>query len=245
MQYDAGFRAFMIDAHHRTPGITDFTNTSFCHGTYSAGFAPCSYGYQEGVHLLTELHQKMNETPRDIVTLLIEVYVPYENIEYIFEQSGLIDLVYVHELGSPWPTLSEMIESGKRLVVFIESADDPLYPWLHDFGTHSWTTNYAEKSSSEMKCDFYRGESSAEVWHMNNWLSDASGLSTWIGAAEVNEYNFLLQRSIDCWEMHGSRPTFVAVDWWSDGQAVNVTKTLNAMNHWSDDPPRLETTDSK
>ena len=61
----------------------------------------------------------------------------------------------------------------------------------------------------------------------------------------VNAYDFLLNRSLDCWEAHGSRPTFVAVDWWTDGEAVNVTRTLNQMNHWSDEVPLRATTDSR
>ncbi|MEE3083702.1 MAG: hypothetical protein VX320_06430, partial [Candidatus Thermoplasmatota archaeon] len=220
-------------------------NTSFCHGSTSIVPNVCATGEVDGVTLLSVLHEKMNSTPRDVVTLLLEVAVPYENLDYIFRESGLLQYAFIHEAGTSWPTLEQMIDSGKRLVVFMESSSDPLYPWLHDFNVHSWTTNYAERSSSEMTCNHLRGDQSAPVWHLNNWLSSESGLSTWTGAAEVNAYDFLLQRSIDCWEQHGQRPTFVAVDWWTEGDAVNVTRTLNAMNHWSEEPPRLETTDSK
>ena len=242
-QYDAGYRAFMIDAHHRVPEITDPVNTSFCHGTYSISFDPCSYGYQDGIELLSRLHDKMNETPRDIVTLLIEVHVPYENLEYIFEESGLLDLVFIHPMDAPWPTLEHMIYRGQRLVVFVEGPNDLAYPWLHDFGTHGWTTDYAERESSSMTCDYYRGDSTQAVWHLNNWLSNEQGLSTWVGAAEVNDYDFLLNRTLDCWEQHGRRPTFIAVDWWTEGDAVNVSRTINEMNHWSDEVPLRSTTD--
>ena len=242
-QYDAGYRAFMIDAHHRVPEITDPVNTSFCHGTYSISFDPCAYGYQDGIELLSRLHDKMNETPRDVVTLLIEVHVPYENLEYIFEESGLLDLVFIHPMDAPWPTLEHMIYRGQRLVVFVEGPNDLAYPWLHDFGAHGWTTDYAERESSSMTCDYHRGDSNQRVWHLNNWLSNEQGLSTWLGAAEVNDYDFLLNRTLDCWEQHGQRPTFVAVDWWTEGDAVNVTRTINEMNHWSDDIPLRSTTD--
>jgi len=244
-QYDAGFRAFMIDAHPHSPETTDPANTSFCHGSTSIVPNVCAMGEVDGVTLLSALHEKMNSTPRDVVTLLLEVAVAYENLEYIFNESGLLQYAFIHEIGAPWPTLQQMIDSDKRLVVFIEAGADSMYPWLHDFNVHSWTTDFAEKSSTEMTCNHLRGDESKPVWHLNNWLSSESGLSTWTGAAEVNAYDFLLQRSLDCWAIHGKRPTFIAVDWWTEGDAVNVARTLNSMNHWSEEPPRLETTDSK
>ena len=56
-------------------------------------------------------------------------------------------------------------------------------------------------------------------------------------AHEVNEYEFLLNRTIECWEIMDRRPTFVAVDYWEDGEITNVTITLNKMENWDDEIP--------
>lgn len=53
----------------------------------------------------------------------------------------------------------------------------------------------------------------------------------------MNDYDFLLNRSIECWEIMDDRPTFVAVDYWEDGEITNVTITMNKMSHWSDEVP--------
>ena len=34
------------------------------------------------------------------------------------------------------------------------------------------------------------------------------------------------------------RPTFVAVDYWEDGEITNVTITLNKMENWDDEIPQ-------
>ena len=54
---------------------------------------------------------------------------------------------------------------------------------------------------------------------------------------DVNDYDTLLNRSLDCWEKVGDRPTFIAVDFWENGEIVNVTVTLNKMANWSDEIP--------
>ena len=236
-QWDAGYRAFMLDIHHSRYSES-LENTSFCHGT-------CILGNQNAVELLSIIHDKMNSSTRDVVTLLFEVHVPYSHIAYILNQSGLIDKVHTQTLNEDWPTLSSMIESQRNLVVFIEGSSDSNYPYLHNFVEHGWTTNYAEKNPEDMTCDVHRGDGNQPVWHMNNWLSVERGTSDWTRAHIVNDYDFLLNRSLECWEIHGSKPTFVAVDWWTDGDAVNVTIALNQMEHWTDQRPLRAATDSK
>jgi hypothetical protein len=31
----------------------------------------------------------------------------------------------------------------------------------------------------------------------------------------------------------GNRPTFVAVDWWEDGDVVGVVEAINQMENWN------------
>ena len=243
-QWDAGFRAFMLDLHH-AQFSTDFANTSFCHGSQDLGVHPCILGSQNAVELMEILSAKMDENPRDITTLLFELYVPYSHVEYILNASGLLDRAHIQQFGIEWPTLHEMIANNRTLVVFVQGATDSNYPYLHSYSEFGWTTHYADRHPDEMTCDVLLGDSTQPVWHMNNWLGLESGLTDFVRAPIVNSYDFLLNRSLECWAIHGSKPTFIAVDWWTDGEAVNVTHTLNQMDHWSDELPLRAATDSR
>jgi hypothetical protein len=88
-----------------------------------------------------------------------------------------------------------------------------------------------------MKCDVYRGDGTQPVWHLNNWLTSAFGLPDPVRARDVNDYDALLERALGCWEEIGDRPTFIAVDYWEDGEVTNVTITLNMMPDWSGEVP--------
>ena len=76
-----------------------------------------------------------------------------------------------------------------------------------------------------------------EAWHLNNWLSTPWGFADPVRSSDVNDYDNLLARAIECWEVFDDRPTFIAVDYWENGEIVNVTITLNEMDHWSDEIP--------
>ena len=37
------------------------------------------------------------------------------------------------------------------------------------------------------------------------------------------------ERATECWIQHGKRPTFIAVDWWEDGDVVAASVAINAL----------------
>ena len=234
-QWGAGMRAFMVDAHYSvTTSDPTVNDIRFCHGDPDRGISPCVYGEVVAVQWLEELRLNMDQAQHDVVTLLIESYVPADHIQYILEQVGLWDRLYVHELGQPWPTLRTMIADETTLVVFWESVGDPTHPWLHDFLVHGWTTDFSEDNPEDMNCDVYRGDGDQSLFHMNNWLRNPTGTSDPTRAGEVNNVQFLVGRGVECWQQHGKRPTFLAVDWWEEGDVVEASRILNEYNDWSE-----------
>jgi len=231
-QWNAGVRAFMIDTHYENLNDESQGNVRLCHGDDDRGTSPCIYGGIDAVSWLSSLAALMEDAPNDVVTLLVENYVQPEHLAAVFLESGLTEHAFVHELNSPWPTLEQMIASERPLVVFWEQSADLNYPWIHDFLTHSWITNFAEENPEDMNCDPLRGDPKQSVYHMNNWLSGPLGLSDPTRGDEANNPDFLVDRAKECWQQHGKRPTFVAVDWWEDGDVVEAVQTINSMNGW-------------
>ena len=229
-QWQAGMRAFMIDTHYDNLNNKRYSGVKLCHGSDDRGFSPCVYGNVSAVDWLSELNDKMDDNPQDVVTVLVENYVSSEHLEQVFIDSGLMDRVFVHAVNEPWPTLQQLIDNETNLVVFWEQGDEDGHPWIHDFLSHSWTTNYGEQSTSEMNCDVHRGDGSQAVYHMNNWLSNQVGLADPTQAEEANDVDFLVERANECWSEHGKRPTFIAVDWWEEGDVVRAAEIINMQD---------------
>ena len=171
----------------------------------------------------------MDAAPRDVVTLLVENYVQPDHLKSVFENAAMYDQIFVHSMNTEWPTLGELIAQNKPLVVFWEQGEDLSHPWIHDFLTHSWTTNVAEQNTEDMNCDPLRGDHEQAVYHMNNWLSGPLGLSDPSRGDEANDLDFLIERASECWIQHGKRPTFIAVDWWEDGDVVAAALAINEL----------------
>jgi len=232
-QWNGGIRAYMLDTHHKSASQTNKEDVVFCHGDPDQSLHPCEYSEVDAFAWLSQLSSFMNESPNDIVSILLENYVPIDHLEHLFNQTGLLDRTWVHSPGEPWPTLGEMVLSNRTLVIFWDEGDDTQYPWLHHAWTHSWDTPCGEDEQEDMSCDVGRGDREQPVWHLNNWLSNPLGLADSQRAEQVNDKETLLARAIECWQEVGNRPTFIAVDWWEDGDVVGVTEELNLMQNWN------------
>ena len=92
-------RAFMLDTHYLTDTDQSASNVRFCHGDSSRGFSPCTYGNVDPWAWLGNLESEMQSEDRDIVTLLVENHVEADHLKALFDDVGLTEMMYVHDLG--------------------------------------------------------------------------------------------------------------------------------------------------
>lgn len=99
---------------------------------------------------LTTVYQWMRKNPYDVVTILIGNYdyVSPQNFTEPIQASGLLDMAYTPPkipMGlEDWPTLSEMILTGKRAVFFMDyQANQTAIPWLMDEFSQMWETPFS------------------------------------------------------------------------------------------------------
>ncbi len=237
-QWEDGIRAFMLDPYHQSEFNNEKEDLVFCHAVSLPNTPPCLFGSVDAFSWLRSLNSLHNNSSGDVVSLLIQNYaVPGGHLEYLLNETGILERAYIHELGSPWPSIGDMTLSGTDVLIFIQMEYEDNFTKLLPAWKHTWDTPYGESSQEEMTCDLGRGDSSQPVWHMNNWLNSDFGFADPIKASQVNAYDTLLERALLCWETVGNRPTFVGVDYWEQGEVANVTVTLNKMSHWSDEVP--------
>ena len=59
--------------------------------------------------------------PEEVIIIIVEDYVTPQDLASEFDKAGFADLVYTGNPSPPWPTLRQLIESGRRVLVFTES----------------------------------------------------------------------------------------------------------------------------
>ncbi|MGY5069629.1 PI-PLC domain-containing protein [Streptomyces albus] len=191
-----------------------------CHGV-------CRAGAIELVPALEDIGDWLRAHPTEIVTLIVQDDISPEDTEKAFRAAGLDDLLYTPaaDPDAPWPTLGEMIDSGRRLVVFAEKADGPA-PWYRNFYRYGMETPFAFRSPSEMTCAPHRGGTGKQLFLLNHFITNAGGSR--LDAGRVNARDWVLERTRACEAERGSPVTFIAVDYTTVGDALGAVNELNS-----------------
>lgn len=234
-QLNDGVRMLQSQAHNKS-GVIELCHTS-C--TLQDGGSLKDY--------LTEVKTWMDTNPNDVVSLLI---VNSDNVapsEYdtVFKAAGLDTLAYAPTsaslAASGWPTLGSLIDSGKRLVVFLSTtADFNAVPYLIDEFTNVWETAF-DVTDTTFDCNVNRtkGDTSTQMYLINHFLDkivagfpapDPDNANTTNAAIGVGS---LGQQVQTCATQHDRNPNFMLVDFYEygNGSVFQVAATANGVTY--------------
>ena len=189
----------------------------------------CELGSTEWLPLMVKVREWMDRHPREVVTFFVQDMVAPADVETLLRQSGLYDRLYTPTMGTPWPTLRQMIDSRHTLVWLHENVGGGAErPWLLDGKEWTQDTPYEFRTTGEFSCDFYRGSRTAPLFLVNHWMSNFT--SRIRDAGVVNREEFLFNRLEQCRAERHMIPNYVAVDNYRIGDLFASVDRLNGVS---------------
>lgn len=187
-QLDSGIRFLQAQTHHNA-----FGTLSLCHTSCMINNAGSLQNYLKVVKDWLDAH------PLEIVTL---AYVPKNTGDWKIDDSI-----------NSWPTLGEMIASGKRLVAFVDYETSPLYPHILSEFLFFWETPFDSTDPAFSQCTIQRivAATNPQMYIINHFLDTqifqmtvpnrkaASHTNAAAGAGSIGAQVQL------CKELHGNR----------------------------------------
>lgn len=190
--------------------------------------AYCELGATSFDRTLTSLRKFLDANPNEVVVIFLQDYVSPFDVEASFTRTRVIDYVYALEEGKPLPTLREMIEVDRRLLILSENiGDDEAPPWYHDGFELAQETPYEFRSVAELSCAPNRGLTESPLFQLNHWIARMTPLPS--DAEVLNAYDFLLGRARQCEDERGRFANLIAVNFYEVGDAFRVVDTLNGV----------------
>jgi hypothetical protein len=150
--------------------------------------------------------------------------------------AGLGDFVSDAGADGDWPTLREMIDSGRRLVFLAENHAGAA-PWYRlaykslteetpfSFGRVALLNDPANVAAS---CRPNRGPKRAPLFLVNHWIS-TDPVPRPSDASKVNAYGPLLRRVQECARIRDHVANLVAINFYKRGDAFRVVDTMNRV----------------
>jgi len=193
-----------------------------CHGL-------CETGATSFDDTLVDIRSWLATHPDEVLTIFVEDHVDAEDIATAVLEAGLEDYLYTPVDGAPFPTLGEMIRSGERLVVMLESGDGrPEHPWLVNGFDFVQETPFDFPTVESFSCAPNRGVRDAPLLQINHWLNGFTSLVS--DARLVNAADVLGARAERCRDERGMQPNLIAVNYADIGDLLAVVDTLNGVD---------------
>jgi hypothetical protein len=194
----------------------------------------CELGATELTGALTEIREFLVERPDEVLIIVIEDYVLPSAIVAAFEESGLAEKVYRGPPAGPFPTLREMIDGGRQVVVYAENNGGAAAWYTAGYEAALQETPYTFKRAARLDtpsnwpatCVPNRGTDEAPLFLINHWVNtDPTPRPS--DAAKVNTEPVLVGRSNECEAIRDRKPNLLAVDFTQQGDLYGAVDELN------------------
>jgi hypothetical protein len=180
--------------------------------------------------------------PDEFLVIVIEDYVSPEDTAAAFERTGLLHYAYTPTPAEVPPTLGELIERDKRLMILAEHDNGGgKYAWYEPAFDLIQETPYTFKTVDDItgprSCRENRGDPDNPLFQINNWIEKVPrnpGLQ-----GEINSLDVLGERAETCSRVRGMDPNVIAVDYYNEGDVIGVAKELNGIPE--DEEPEVRT----
>jgi len=180
---------------------------------------------------LADIKNFLTDSPNEIVTIILECYTTADAIEQAINEADLLSFLYEKTPDSDWASLQEMIDMGKRLVIFTDVDDaSAAQNWYHYVWDYAVETNYSVHDTTEFTCDYNRGNAANDLFIFNHFITDATFGTGQVEQAEIANSNpFFMNRINECQTIHNKFPNFITVDFYELGNSLDVVNTLNGV----------------
>jgi hypothetical protein len=187
----------------------------------------CELGATKLTDALTQYQQFLLQNPNEVIILFLEDYVSTTDSVTAFRDAGLIDRVWIQPPGAPQPTLRQMIEANRQVLVLSE----------HMGGTPDWyqpgfqvseETPYTFKTVDDFSCAPNRGGTGKPLFLLNHWLT--SGAPDVAATTKANSYDVLMGRIQQCQTERNHKVNMVAVNFYDRGDLLKVVDQLNGVS---------------
>jgi hypothetical protein len=234
-QLKDGVRMLQMQAHNNSGTI------QLCHTSCSLFNGGTLQTYLQSVK------SWMDSNPNDVVTLLIVNSNGLQPSQYdtVFKAVGLDALSYSPTAAvttqSSWPSLGSMIDSGKRLVTFMDTgANFASVPYIIDEFTNMWETAF-DVTDTTFDCNVNRskGDTSTELFLINHFLDtivlgqpapDPQDANVTNGVSGTGSLGAQVET---CVATQGRNPNFLLVDFYEfgGGSVFQVAATANGVTY--------------
>ena len=172
---------------------------------------------------LVDIYQLLSAHPERIFTLILDydADIDITTLIDVFSESGIIGYCYVMD-GNDWPTLQEMVDQNKRLMVYSYVNNESNPQWMKYLWNLATEPYYASETGYDLLEDYsFKGRVHNDLLVYNDFQKYTTSEITWSGLTVNSDDNTGVGQMLNvtdgveliraAWLSTGKRPNFIIV----------------------------------
>jgi hypothetical protein len=185
----------------------------------------CELGATRMTDALEEVSRFLGRNPNEVVILYVEPFVPAADLEDVFRRAGMLEDLARLDPDLPMPTLDQLIDAGRRVLVITERGADPAYPWYHEDDLFIQDTPLGITDADDLTCELNRGTAENPLLMLNMW---ADVFPPRVAPnVPFNDEQFILDFARECEAAREHPVNLIGVDFYDQGGLVEAVNQLN------------------
>jgi hypothetical protein len=186
----------------------------------------CELGATRMVDALGEVSDFLARNRGEVVVIYVEPFVPAEDVEVAFRRAGMLDDLARLDPSLPMPTLRQLGDAGRRVVVVTERDADAAHPWYHDDDVFIQDTPLGITDADDLSCELNRGSAENPLLMLNMW-ADVFPPRVAPNVA-FNDEDLILDLAAECEQERDHLVNLIGVDFYDQGGLLDAVDQLNA-----------------
>ena len=177
---------------------------------------------------LVRIRQHLESKPDKILTLFLDFNVNINELITLFDESGLSPFLYEPDEKPEWPTLTEMVETGKRLVVFGMQEHRNSPDWIHYIWNHAVEPYFSIFETPDFIGEFLKGDHKNSLLIYNDFNLPLRQNRIDESFFDLTQNPYLIEHVKNIWMNTGKTPNFIMLDSYQSW-ILNVLYTLRSF----------------
>lgn len=164
------------------------------------------------IEQLITIRKHLENKPEKILTLFLDFNVNINELSNLIDESGIRPYLFEYTKQGQWSSLKEMVDSGKRLIIFCMQEHRNSPDWLHYIWDYAVEPYYSILEAPVFAGEFLKGDPRNNLLIYNDY--NITGKSGPDNASFFNttQNPYLIEHVKRVWKNTGKTPNFIFLD---------------------------------
>ena len=167
--------------------------------------------------VIDQVNDYLEQYPESILTFFLDLDLPIDTLEKVFEEKGLIKYFHRQPNNGEWPTINEMVQSQKRIVLFTMESIFNRPDWLHPVWDFAVEPYFSLFEAPNFLGEFLKGDPKNDLLIINDFNIPSNRIEkNPVYIIDQNTNHYLLSHCLTIWRNTGKAPNFIFLDQYNE-----------------------------